>query len=457
MDRKQQTDRPTLSFGATDPLIVRVMPDRVAWLVRLRWLAAAGMFLLPSLARWGLGIGVATGPIFALGALVASYNAVLWLYLRMLRRRDRHRLSLRFLTNAQIALDLLVLTFVLHFSGGVTNPLGMFMVFHMAIASVLLPRRDAYAQAGWAALLYASLALIELVRPEWHWPMGGYLPAGAGGLHRHGLFLLGECSVLAVTLILIVYFTSDISSQLRKTYGQLAEANEELERVERNKSRFLNVASHQLRAPLAAVYSMLDAVRASDEGLGAQQREYLDRIQRRAGSMMELLNEMMRLSELKAEAPGMRRREPVDICQALHAVVSLHEAAAEEKKVQLTLECEGSARVLAWRNAVQDVLDNLVSNAVKYTPEGGQVRVHCGERRGWVVVMVSDSGIGIPVADQSALFTEFFRADNARLAADGTGLGLNIVRETVLGLGGRIEICSAEGQGTTIRVELPLA
>ncbi len=137
-------------------LTAPVMLERERWLIRLRWLAAAGMFLITAAAHWLFGLGLAVGPIFVLAAMVAGYNTILWLWLRHQQRTAASGGSqdgLRIMTNVQISLDLLVLTLLLHLSGGVTNPLGVFMVFHMAVSSILLPRRDSYCQAAWASSL----------------------------------------------------------------------------------------------------------------------------------------------------------------------------------------------------------------------------------------------------------------------------------------------------------------
>lgn len=441
---------------AAHTLTGEVLVERVHWLLRLRWLAAGGMVLLPAAARWALGVGLALGPILALAALVAGYNACLVLWLRRRERAgcpqaDRDA-CLRHIANAQIALDLLVLTVLIYLAGGVINPLAVFLVFHMAIAAILLPRRDAWAQAAWACALYAGLGLAELRWPWLHRPLAGY-PADVG-LHAEPLYVAGQVGAMVVTLGLIVYFTGDISRRLRRAYRQLAQANDELARLEQTKSRFLRVAAHQLRSPLAAIHSLLAVVQA-DAPLPPTGADALARVKARAETMMALLEEMLTLAAMKESAPDAQPREPADVAAALETVVRLHSAAAKEKGVGLELRLDRPGRVLAWPKALDDVFGNLVSNAVKYTPAGGQVDVTAGRAGRFAVVAVRDTGIGIPAKDQEKLFSEFYRAGNAKAFAGGTGLGLSIVKEIVERLGGRITLASAEHEGTTVRVELP--
>jgi signal transduction histidine kinase len=145
--------------------------------------------------------------------------------------------------------------------------------------------------------------------------------------------------------------------------------------------------------------------------------------------------------------------------EPLGRVVELYRPQAEAKRLILDARLDaGEATVLADPARLRDVFTNLVSNAVKYTPEGGQVTVTSRADHASVVCEVADSGIGIPSEDQEHLFEEFFRAHNAReFAQEGTGLGLSIVREIVEGAGGTIRCASELGQGTCFTVILPLA
>ena len=147
----------------------------------------------------------------------------------------------------------------------------------------------------------------------------------------------------------------------------------------------------------------------------------------------------------------------MDVSDVVASVVDLHAESANAAGVEITTDTDGPASVLAWGRALHDVLGNLISNAVKYTPPGGRVDVTCRHQGRRVVVMVADTGIGIPLAAQAELFTEFFRAPNARALAEGTGLGLSIVKETVDRLGGHVMVCSDENSGTAVQVDLPAA
>lgn len=449
--------------GESGGFPAEVLTERLAWLNRLRWGAVAGMLVAAGGARWAVGLGIHVWAIAALAAVVAGYNALLTVWVHRRGRGDCGQRgdcrSVRRVANAQIALDLLVLTLVLHFAGGVANPFGIFMVFHMAIAAILLRRRDAFFQAAWGAALYVALGLVGLARPMWQ-SVAGFAPAdvtSGTALIAQPLVVLGRCGAVAVSLLLIVYFTGEISRQLRLAYVELAEANNELSTLEHTKSRFLRVASHQLRSPIAAIHSVLSAVQSTGENLTDSQKRLLGRVKARAEQMVELLNEMLTLSEVKESPTDQHRREPIDLPGLLKKVTELHAQAAADKKIELTLDVRDAATVLAWPEALDDVFGNLVNNAVKYTPDGGQAAVTCRRDGPWAVVDVADTGIGIPAESQKNMFSEFYRAGNAKKFAGGTGLGLNIVKEIVERLGGQISFTSVENEGTTFTVKLPAA
>jgi signal transduction histidine kinase len=149
----------------------------------------------------------------------------------------------------------------------------------------------------------------------------------------------------------------------------------------------------------------------------------------------------------------------VDLCQLLTEQARFYGELAREKGVRLAAECgASSAVVLGRRDGLDAVVSNLLSNALKYTPSGGEVRLSLALQGQAIELHVRDTGIGIPEADQPNLFREFFRATNARALAEvGTGLGLAIVRSIVEQHGGSIEVQSGEGRGTCFRVSLPRA
>jgi signal transduction histidine kinase len=235
-----------------------------------------------------------------------------------------------------------------------------------------------------------------------------------------------------------------------------------IETLDATKGAFIRVFTHELRSPVSVVRSLLQTVLSGYTGeINPQQRDILERAVRRVDFLRKLIDDLLDLANGRALQPSSDLTAPVSLKGVVENVVKRFELPAREKS--LTLEWQGDpldGESLVWASleGLDRIFNNLVSNAVKYTPEGGKVGVSLKRAAREAVVEVADTGIGIPEEDMPHLFEEFFRAQNARnIEREGTGLGLSIVRETVNNLGGRVSVKSEPGVGTCVTVTLPLA
>lgn len=228
----------------------------------------------------------------------------------------------------------------------------------------------------------------------------------------------------------------------------------ELQALDTYKSQLISTLSHELKNPLTSIVAHLELVEASD--VDADTRASLAAIGRAALRIDRLVEDLMLLAKVGDPATPMISR-PVDLVAVARDVVDLLSAAAQQGGVSLTVEAPDVPVVAPGDVAELDrLLANLVGNAVKYTPAGGAVTVALSTERGEVVLECRDTGLGIAVEDQDRLFTEFFRSTNPdALAKPGTGLGLAIVSRIVARHGGRLNLCSELGTGSTFRVVLP--
>jgi len=237
-----------------------------------------------------------------------------------------------------------------------------------------------------------------------------------------------------------------------------ARAYEAVTAMSGERTWFMMKVAHNLRAPLAGMLSILEVVRDGYLGpINDDQSEYLRRLDRRARTMLALVNELMALSRNR------QRREVesgvTELAALARRVQRTFQDKAAEKRIGFQVSLSTDLPDVRGRlETVEQMLENLVSNAIKYTPADGSVEVRFTRANSTVRIEVSDTGIGIPAADRPKLFTEFFRAENAKAMEEvGTGLGLAIVKEIVDQLGGRIFMESEEGVGTIFVVHLPIA
>ncbi len=228
-----------------------------------------------------------------------------------------------------------------------------------------------------------------------------------------------------------------------------------LERLERVRQDFVANVSHELRTPLAAILGYSDTL--LDGGLEDQKhnRKFLQIIRSHAIRLTDIAADLLTLATLDAEA-AIAPRERVSIRAVIEAAVQTMQLEARARQIHLTTEDFEDVQIVAERVKLEQVFLNLISNAVKFNREGGQVYVTCQALPEGVRVTVRDTGIGIPSEHLPRLFERFYRVDKGRSrAAGGTGLGLSIVKHAVESFGGTVTVESQFGKGSVFTVILP--
>jgi PAS domain S-box-containing protein len=232
--------------------------------------------------------------------------------------------------------------------------------------------------------------------------------------------------------------------------------NEHLRSVDRMKDEFVALVSHELRTPLTSIRGYLELVMDEAEHLPAETQDYLEIVGRNADRLLHLVGDLLLVAQAEA---GKLTFDwvAVELVPLVEQCVRAAQPAAEAAGVELLLSSEASEPIVGDPARIAQLLDNLISNAIKFTPAGGHVDVLVDECAGSAVIEVRDTGLGIAPEDQEQLYERFFRTQSAtNKAIAGTGLGLSIAKAIVEAHQGSISVESAEGQGTTFRVELPV-
>jgi len=437
---------------------------RCHWLLQARWVVVAALAGALAANDGVLKLQRHTAPIWAVAAFIAIYNAVFTAFERrpkvcLIGERRGVAERIAAFVFMQMALDALALTVLLSFSGGIENPIAFFYIFHVALAGILLSRRLCYALASLATALVVAVAIAPLD----YGFLGGVIQEA--GLRRNAAFAASYLAAFACTMYVTAYVTTSVAADLRRresellsTAEALRETSEKLAALEEHKSQFMMTAAHQLKSPLAAIVSLLQAA-GTGQVSPEKEKEMLARAVGRANGAVRQVQELLDLARLRALDPARHARKVLDFREVLESVRATIAAQADEKRVKIEFQAPDRA---AWVEGNRDDLFvavlNLVENAVKYSDSGGSVKVALrAEDAGWGLA-VSDTGIGIPAAALPNLFREFFRAGNAiRRKIEGTGLGLSIVEQIVRMHGGRIRAESEENRGSTFTVWLPRA
>ena len=441
--------------------------QRAYWLIRLRWLAATAVACGTFVSARVLHIPVQEAPLYTIAALLFLYNAtilgLLNRFMRVVSEQSRRRTKR--MIDVQISTDLIILTILLHFSGGPENPLVLFFIFHVIIASILLSVWESFLQATLAVSLFGVLLWLESTGIVPHYCLGPQPPSAALGhpftalvahcRYEEGPYLVAKFATFTTTVYLVVYMASYIALKLRRAEQAQRRANQMLRQKDRIKDEYVAHLTHDIKGHLAAIQSCLGV--AATDSLTGQAAEFVHRAYQRTQKLTVFVRTLLRLTRLKLD--GSAETESFNASDAVREAVEAVQLGAQEKSVGL--ECQVSPAVATVSgNAVsfKEAVTNLLLNAIKYTPAGGTISVTTAARGASLVIEVADTGIGIPPEEQSRIFEEFYRASNARqMEPDGDGLGLSLVKRIVELHHGTIEFSSALGRGTTFRIALPLA
>lgn len=523
--------------------------------------------------------GLASGPLWLIIGVLVVFNGGLLVFWRSRYATRSSPRLLPLLLHAEIWLDLIGLTLLLHFAGGAENPFFPFLALPVMMAAALLSRRAAFGYATAASLLYALLLVVESEGWLPHSPSTGlFVPQ----IHLQRTFLVAQLIALTTICFLIAGATSvlvgalrrrarelaaskeaaeigaaqlralneqlhaastetshqrghldaayaelqraydrlevrsrhmselneqlraanaeckhrreelaelntrlaeayqrqenrtehmrDLNEQLRlanaecksrredleRLNAELAHANAKLIELEDVRAQFTLLVTHELRAPVAAVQSYLKLIL---EGYVPQPkvRETLEKAEKRAMEQLALIADLLELGRIgSADARG--QVQPVQVEKSLRDQADLLMSGARERNITLNLDIGSDLPpVVTNPDQIKSLWNNLVSNAIKYNRDGGRVDVTLHREGDRLVASVSDTGIGIPPEAMARLFSEFFRADNAKVHSRmGTGLGLSIVKEIVERSGGQITAESELDKGTTFRFWLPV-
>jgi PAS domain S-box-containing protein len=239
--------------------------------------------------------------------------------------------------------------------------------------------------------------------------------------------------------------------------SELESRNERLLELDRLKDEFVALVSHELRTPLTSIRGYLELVLDGEAGpVTDDQRQFLGVVERNANRLLDLVGDLLFLAQIEAGKLALEVGA-VDLAAVAAESVETARPLAEDKKITLTLATSPLPLLAGDRARLAQLLDNLVSNAIKFTPEGGRVDVRASSSRGKAVLEVRDTGMGIAAEEQEHIFERFFRTTSAtEQAIQGTGLGLAISKAIVHAHGGTITLASSEGDGATFKVTVPI-
>jgi signal transduction histidine kinase len=223
------------------------------------------------------------------------------------------------------------------------------------------------------------------------------------------------------------------------------------------KSDFVNMVAHELRSPLVAIRQINSVLLEGLAGpLEEKQQDFVERGMNKIDSLLNLINDLLDIAKLEA-GKFVQHQVPTDIGNIIEEIVALMEPRAQEQSIVLNHSSENLKPVQADPKRIEEIFNNLISNAINYSPEGGQVTISAKGLGEYMEIRVEDTGVGITKEELPKIFDKFYRVKNPKTRqVIGTGLGLAIVKGVVDAHQGSIQVESVPDVGTTFKVLLPM-
>ena len=440
------------------------LAGRVRWLISLRWLAVVALVGIVTVASQLLHVHLRLLELYLTAGILALLNLAFSVaYTALQIAQDRTEARARVFANVQITSDLALLAALIHYSGGVENPFAFYFVFHVIVSGALLSAKEAWAQAGVAALLFCGLVELERTGVLAHYHVPGLTP---DALYRDPLYVAAVVVAFASTICVAAYTGISISRLLREKQqesvaliAQLEQAYRKLDELGRSKSRHMRRVSHELRAPLGAIHNLLAMLEGTLTGEGrSDERALAERAAKRVDQALKLVDDLLTLARSEDARFTVKMKE-IHLPQAIGDVAGMLRPRADREGITLNVDVpQNLPPILGDAESLEQLFSNLIANAIKYTAEAGRVSVKAAPQGDRVVVTVADTGIGISEEDLPCVFDEFYRGKNARqFAEQGTGLGLSIVKSIAETHAAEMRIESNVGRGTTFEISMPRA
>ncbi len=442
-----------LSFFSFEwfPFLTKVILHyRIAWSIRLRWIAVLGYLAATIFARYSLNINVPYEKIWMLLGIVAVVNLVFFTIAKLMQ--ELSFIGELIVLHIHIIFDLLMLTAILHFSGGIENPVYLFYVFHVVISSIIFPGLIPLLFATFVVLLFSGLIWLEFSGIVNHYCIL------SPGLHANQTAIILTLVVFTVTVYVSTYICTTFMQVYRRIKREIDAKNEALVEIDRQKTNFFVFSSHELKSPIIAIKSSIDGIITNyTNALDERGMNILKRASMRADQMLQILKELLDLTRNRT-GHSQRLGERVDLNDILREMIRQVSEEAKEKKVRLVVRLDKvPAMIKADAQDFRKIFSNLITNAIRYSHPQSEVNITSRRSDNKVEFLFKDSGIGIPEKDLPLIFNEFFRSENARrLLSFGTGLGLSLTKQLVENYGGSVQVSSKVDQGSVFTVSIPV-
>jgi signal transduction histidine kinase len=425
------------------------------WFVRIRWIALFILIISTYIVSHLFDISIQETKIFILSGILFVLNIAHNLILRRITKKKSSGViqKIKKEIHFQIMTDLIILTLIIHYSGGIENPLILFYFFHMIIASSIFSTRTSYFYVFFTLILASQLALFECYSVIPHYPLEGFINHD---LYKDVLYVFGTGFVFTCTSILVVSLSHMIIYRSIKSEETFVKTNLELENKDKLKNEYVLRVTHDIKGHVAAILSCIEVIRSGIAGpLNEVQKEFADRVFERTELLSTFIKNLLNLTRKRLKHD--KEFEEFLLRDIINKVIVPVQILAKDKSIEFNYSIDASVKTITGNPfTMEELYSNLLLNAVKYTPSKGHISLTVRSHLNNIITEISDSGIGIPKEELSYVFDEFYRASNVpKDIKSGSGLGLSIAKQIVENHKGKISVSSEPGIWTKFTIILP--
>jgi len=416
------------------------------WFIKLRWYAACSLIIYWLLLNFLPFLKITNTQSFIIlfsSIIIAVYN---YYFLQVYKKGIQLTNSPLKVSILQIIFDLLVLSIIVYFSGGIEAPIFMFYLFHMIIASLILPTKLVYVIAANLILGFSILSMSEFYGIIPHQSIYGLYPIY---LYNSEGFVFSVLIIFSLVLFISIKLTSKIADELYSRERQLRLALDDVHRSEELKQKYISAVVHELKSPIAAATSGIELVLGDYLGsIGSDVRNTLERSKIRLKESIDNINNILRVSRFKLL--NKIEEEQIILPVLINNLLEKLNPIIERKQINVNFEKNDGVFIQGDKVLLELVFSNLIGNAIKYTPKPGNIVIRINKNENEIYVVINDDGIGIPKEEIDKIFEEYYRATNVK-DIEGTGTGLALVKQIVEAHKGKIIIESPSEIGSMFR------
>jgi len=427
--------------------------SKAFWLIKIRWIVGFFTFVVVLTGNLIFSASFNYIYLYITTILIYLFNFLYLIDIKNNVSKRKEYASEKYIKRNiqfQIAIDFVLLTIMLHFSGGIENPCIIFYIFHMIIGSIILNRRGAYSLTILAVFLFISLSVTEYFGVVKHYTLNQYITTLISSDPAYLFFSLG---IFVLTSFSVVFIAVTLSGQLGQAKLKLGVLNKNLLEKDKIKDEFVQRVSHDIKGDLATITNCLTIVEKQIVGpVSSQNEEFIEKALKRTNKLTLFVNDLLKLTKMRLD--NRFDTTVFSITEVINNVVNQITPFAESNSIQLKWEMPNVEAFMAGiKVSIEEVFFNLIHNAIKYTPSGGKVNVELKKINNKINVVIADTGCGISENDLPYIFDEFFRAENTK-HIEGTGLGLSLVKGIIERHNGSIVVKSQEFSGSEFTITL---